>query len=86
MSFDPYNFPQTIQKSIRTLIPKVRVHFTLSHTPESMKCDSWASFLARNFASLCITREPNARVATFRGIFKGYIRYLRAYLKASYNT
>jgi len=62
----------------------VEVHsLTLSHTPESMKCDSWASLLARNFVSPCIGHEPKVRVATFRGIFKGYIRYLRAYLKVT---
>jgi hypothetical protein len=29
-----------------------------------MKCDSWASFLACNLASLCLGREPKVRVAT----------------------
>jgi hypothetical protein len=29
-----------------------------------MKCDSWASLLARTFASLYLRREPNNRVAT----------------------
>jgi len=28
-----------------------------------MKCDPWASYLARTFASLCFGREPKARVA-----------------------
>jgi hypothetical protein len=43
----------------------VRVHsLTLSYTPESMKCDSRASFLARTFASPCLGRKPKARVVT----------------------
>jgi hypothetical protein len=29
-----------------------------------MKCDSWASLLARTFASLSLSREPKPRVAT----------------------
>jgi hypothetical protein len=29
-----------------------------------MKCDSWASLLARTFASLCFGRKPKAKVAT----------------------
>jgi hypothetical protein len=29
-----------------------------------MKCDSWASFLAHTFASLCLGHEPKAKVAT----------------------
>jgi hypothetical protein len=43
----------------------VWVHsFTLSYIFESMKCDSWASFLAHTFASLYVGCEPKARVAT----------------------
>jgi len=43
----------------------VRVHpLTLSYTPESMRCDSQASFLACNLASPCLGRKPKARVAT----------------------
>jgi hypothetical protein len=30
-----------------------------------MKCDSLASFLARTFVSLCLGREPKAKVETF---------------------
>jgi hypothetical protein len=37
---------------------------TLSHTPESMKCDSQPSHLAHTFVSLCLGHEPKARVAT----------------------
>jgi hypothetical protein len=29
-----------------------------------MRCDSWASLLARTFASRCIGREPKAKVVT----------------------
>jgi hypothetical protein len=41
-----------------------------SHIPRNMKCDSQASFLARTFASLCLSREPKGRVTT---IFRGSI-------------
>jgi len=42
----------------------VRVHsLTLSCTPESTRCDSWASLLALTLASPCLGREPKARVA-----------------------
>ncbi len=37
---------------------------TLSYTPESMRCDSQASFFVHNLASPCIGREPKARVVT----------------------
>jgi len=37
---------------------------TFSYTPMSMKCDYWASLLARTFASPCLGREPKVRVAT----------------------
>jgi hypothetical protein len=43
----------------------VEVHsLTLSYIHGSMKCDSWASFLACAFASPCLGHEPKARVAT----------------------
>jgi hypothetical protein len=43
----------------------VRVHsLTLSYTPGFMKCDSWASLLARTLASPCFGCEPKARVIT----------------------
>ncbi len=32
----------------------------------SVKCYSWASFLAHTFASPCLGREPKARVVTFK--------------------
>jgi len=42
----------------------VWVHsLTLSYTPGSMKCDSWASILAHTFVSPCLGRKPKARVA-----------------------
>jgi hypothetical protein len=61
LSFDPWNCSLKIWKSIGTPIPKVatpfgsvRVHsLTLSYTPGSMWCDSWAPLLARNLGSLC---------------------------------
>jgi len=33
-----------------------------SHTPGSMRCDSWASLLAYTFASPCLGREPKTKV------------------------
>jgi hypothetical protein len=40
-------------------------HTLLHSQPHgSMKCDSWASFLACTFVSLCLGRKPKARVAT----------------------
>jgi hypothetical protein len=43
----------------------VGVHsFTFSYTPESMKCDSWASFLTHTFSSPCFGRKPKAKVVT----------------------
>jgi len=42
----------------------VGVHsLTLSYTPNSTKCDSWASFLAHTFTSPCLGQEPKAKVA-----------------------
>jgi hypothetical protein len=77
MSFDPCNRPLKIWKSIGTLIPKVGVHLgvcslgsvgvhslTFSYIPMSMKCDSWASFLALTFVSPCLGHEPKAKVTT----------------------
>jgi len=56
---------------MKTLTPKVGAHLgmwkfipSLSHTPENMKCDSQASFLACTFASLCLGCEPKARAMT----------------------
>jgi hypothetical protein len=43
----------------------VGVHsFALSYTFGSMKCESQASLLARTLASLCLVREPKAKVVT----------------------
>jgi hypothetical protein len=43
----------------------VRVHsLTLSHTPGSMWCDSWAFSWPALLQPLCLGREPKARVAT----------------------
>jgi hypothetical protein len=51
----------------------VKVHsLTFSRTPENMKCDFWASLLARTFASPCLGRKPKARVAITRVIFPQY--------------
>ncbi len=65
-------FPK-IQESIGTPTPKMGIHlgvwgFIPSHsfaffcTPESMRCDPWASFLARNLASPYFGGKPKARV------------------------
>jgi len=35
-----------------------------------MKCDFWASLLARTFASPCLGREPKAKVATMTNYAK----------------
>ncbi len=44
----------------------VWVHsLALFYTPESMKCDSWASFLECTFASPCFSCKPKAKVATW---------------------
>jgi hypothetical protein len=43
----------------------VGVHFlAFLNTLRSMKCGSWASFLAHTFASFCLSCEPKAKVAT----------------------
>ncbi len=62
MNFDPYNRSLKIWESIGTPTPKVGAHlgvlwvhsFTLSYTLRNVKCDSWASFLARTFVSPCL--------------------------------
>ncbi len=72
MSFDPYNCPLKIQKSIwdsnsqnGSSFGSVRVHsLTLFRAPGSMRCDSQASLLARTFASPCFGHEPKIRVVT----------------------
>jgi hypothetical protein len=71
MSFDPYNHSLKIWKSIGTPTPKVGVHLgvwrfipSLSYTPKSMKCDSWASVLASTFVGPCFDRKPKDKVAT----------------------
>jgi hypothetical protein len=72
MGFVPCNHTLKIWESIGSPTPKVGVHFgsvevhslTLSHTPGSMKCDSWASLLDQKFANPCLGREPKARVVT----------------------
>jgi hypothetical protein len=69
MSFDPYNHFLKIQESIKIPTPKVGTHLgcmgsflTPSYTPESMKCDSWASFSAFTFVSFCLSCKLKARV------------------------
>jgi len=43
----------------------VKVHsFTLSHILKNMKCDPWASLLARTFASPNLGCEPKVNVVT----------------------
>jgi len=72
MSFDPLQSPFENSKIHRdsnsqsgSSLGSVGVHsLTFSYIPESMKCDSWASLLARTFASPCLGREPNAKVVT----------------------
>jgi hypothetical protein len=72
MGFDPCDRSLKIWESIGTPTPQsgsslgsVKVHsFTLSYTPKSMRCDFWASLLARAFANPYLYREPKARVVT----------------------
>jgi hypothetical protein len=68
MSLDPCIFFQNFWKSIKIQIPKVGIHlgvcgFIPHIIPHSrtMKCDSWASLLARTFTSLYLGREPKVR-------------------------
>jgi len=74
MGFDPCNrFSENLRvywdsnsQSVNSL-GSLRVHsLTLSCTPESMKCDSGASYLVRTFESPYLGREPKAWVVTFR--------------------
>ncbi len=52
------------------LIWECGVHsFTLSHTPRSMKCDSWPSHWVQTFASPCLGRKPKVKVATILLIY-----------------
>jgi hypothetical protein len=69
MNFNPCNWPLKIQMDSHSQsgssLGSVGVHsFTFSCTLKIMKCDSWASFLACAFASLCFGREPKAKVTT----------------------
>jgi len=70
MNFDLWNYFLKIWKSIRIPIPKVGAHLGMCgfipsfYTPESIKCDSWVSFLAHTFTSPCFGHEPNIKVAT----------------------
>jgi hypothetical protein len=69
MGFDLCNCSLKIQGSIGTPTPKVwssfgNVEVQFSHSPRSMKCDSRASLLARNFASPYFGHKPKAMVAT----------------------
>jgi hypothetical protein len=70
LSFNPCNCFMKIQKSIwdfnsqdESSFGSVRVHsLTFFCTPGSMRCDSWASFLACTFTSPCLSHEPKARL------------------------
>jgi len=82
MSFDPCNRPLKIWNSLGN----VGVHsLTLSYTPESMTCDSRASFLARTFAIPCLSRELKVRVATNWRIqdvfFQIHVKYFHITIK-----
>jgi hypothetical protein len=74
MGFDPCNCSLKIRKSIGTLnsqngssLGNVKVHsLTLSYTPGSMRCDSWAFLLAHTLARPFLCHEHKARVATQR--------------------
>ncbi len=68
MGFDPWNLSPNIRDSNSqsgSSLGSVKVHsLTLSCTPRSMRCDSQDSLLARPLASLCLGREPKAKVVT----------------------
>ncbi len=72
MSFDLWNRPLKIWESTGTPTPEVGAQLgsvgvhsrTFSYIPESMKSNSWASLLARIFASPCLGREPKTKVVT----------------------
>jgi len=68
MGFDPCNPSLKVRESnsqSESSPRNVRVHsLTLSYTFRSMRCDSWASLLARTLASPCLGHEPKVRVAT----------------------
>ncbi len=71
--FEPCNRLLKIRESIwdsssqnGSSIGSVKVHsLTFFCTPTSMRCDSWASFLAHTFASPYFGHEPKAKVATW---------------------
>ncbi len=79
MSFFPCNCLLKIWESKSQsgkVLGNLGVHsLTLSYTPESMKCDSQTSFLARTFANPCLGREPRAKVAT-QPFFLGIIQII----------
>ncbi len=67
MSFDPYNEDLEVHWDSNSQsgspLGSVWVHsLTFSYTPESMKCDSHASFLAYTFASPYLHHEPKVKV------------------------
>jgi hypothetical protein len=72
MGFDPCNCNRKISgihqdsnSQSGSSFESVKVHsFTLSDTPRSMRCDSWASLLALTFASPCLGCKAETRVAT----------------------
>jgi hypothetical protein len=72
MGFDPWKLffkdskvHRTSNSQIESSLGSVKVHsLTLSYTPGSMRCDSWASLFTRTFARLCLDREPKAKVVT----------------------
>ncbi len=79
MCFDPCNHSMKIWKSIGILTPKVGVNLgmwrfipSLSYTPENMRCDTRASFLAHTLTSPCLGHKPKARVVTLFVIKVGY--------------
>jgi len=76
LSFDPWNCSLKFWKSTGTPSPKVGValgvwftpsySLTLSYTPGSMWCDSWASSWPATLQPLCLGRKPKARVVTVK--------------------
>ncbi len=57
---------------------------TFSYTLGSMKCDSWASILARIFASLCFGCKPKAKVMISLAQFSIYHTFITFLLKKTH--
>jgi len=65
IAFWRFESPSGLNSQSGSSLWSVEVHsFGLSHTPRSMKCDSWASLLVRSFVSPCFGHEPKVKATT----------------------